>query len=59
MRLGHVLFWIATAFAALILLWVILDYLFGMSGRFPVIDVTALEFAAVIWLIGFFCRRAF
>jgi hypothetical protein len=59
MRFGSVLFWLAMVLAVLILLWAVLDFLFGLSGRFPVIDVTALEFAAVIWLIGFFCRRAF
>lgn len=59
MRIGSALFWFATVFAVLILFWVALDFLFGLSGRFPVIDITALEFAAVIWLIGFFCRQAF
>jgi hypothetical protein len=59
MRFGSALFWLATILAGLIVLWVALDFLFGLSGKFPVVDVTALEFAAVIWLIGFFCRRAF
>jgi hypothetical protein len=59
MKIGSALFWLATALAASILLIVLSDYLYGRSGRFPVIDVTALGVAAAIWLFGFVCRRAF
>jgi hypothetical protein len=59
MRIGSALFSLAAALAGLILLLAISDFLFGLSGRFPVVDVTALVFAAVILLFGLFCRRAF
>jgi hypothetical protein len=59
MRIGSALFSLAAALAGLMLLLAISDFLFGLSGRFPVVDVTALVFAAVILLFGFFCRRAF
>jgi hypothetical protein len=59
MRIGSALFALAAVLAGLFLLLAISDFLFGLSGRFPVVDVTALVFAAVILLFGFFCRRAF
>jgi hypothetical protein len=59
MKAGNALFWIATIFASLISLWVISDYLYGLSEGFPVFNVTALVLAVVIWLLGLFCRRAF
>jgi len=59
MRAGSAVFWVATVIAGLILLWVASDYFYGLSAGFPVLNISALVFAVVIWLIGLFCRRAF
>ena len=59
MRIGNHIFWTASVLAALILLWVADNLLYGMSEDYPVLNVTALAFAAVIWLLGFLCRFAF
>jgi hypothetical protein len=59
MKIGSAVFWLATVLAGAMLVLDVFDYLYGLSGRFPVLDVTALWFAAAIWLIGFACRRAF
>jgi hypothetical protein len=58
MKIGSALFGLASFLAGIILLLVVSDYLYGRSGRFPVVDVTALGFAVAIWLIGFFCHVA-
>ena len=55
MKIRSALFWLTTILAGLIVLWVAWDYLYGL----PVLNVHALLIAAVIWLLGFFFRRAF
>jgi hypothetical protein len=59
MKIRSALFWLTTILAGLIVLWVAWDYLYGLSEGFPVLNVHALLIAAVIWLLGFFFRRAF
>lgn len=59
MRIGNHIFWTASILAALMLLWVADNLLYGMSENYPVLDVTALIFAAVIWLLGLLGRFAF
>jgi len=59
MKIRSALFWLTTVLAGLIVLWVAWDYLYGLSEGFPVLNVHALLIAAVIWLLGFFFRRAF
>jgi len=49
----------ATVVAGLILLLVVYDFMYGLRAGFPVLNVHALMVAAIIWLVGFFCRRAF
>jgi hypothetical protein len=59
MKVGNRLFWTASIFAALIVLWVADNLIYGMSEDFPVLNVTALGFAVAIWLFGLLCRLAF
>ena len=59
MKVRSALFWLTTILAGLIVLWVAWDYLYGLTEGFPVLNVHALLIAAVIWLLGFFFRRAF
>jgi hypothetical protein len=59
MKLGNHLFWTASILAALILLWVADNLIYGMSGDFPVLNITALVFAAAIWILGLLGRFAF
>ena len=59
MRFGNAVFWTATILAGLILVWVVLGYLYDLSEGLPVLSVVALVLAAVIWLLGLFCRQVF
>jgi len=56
MKAGKFLFWTATIIAAVILLLVVYDFMYGLSANFPVVDVAGLVLAAVIWLIGLLFR---
>jgi hypothetical protein len=49
------IFWIASAIAVALTLWVAADFLFGVETRFPVINVPGLILAAAIWGIGLLC----
>jgi hypothetical protein len=53
MKVGNTLFWLASAIAAIIILRVTWDFLYGMSQGFLVLNVHALMIAAVIWVTGF------
>ena len=46
MRIGNRVFWTASILAALIVLWVADNFLYGMSEDYPVLNVTALAVAA-------------
>ena len=60
MKVGRTLFWLSTVVAALALLWVASDVLYGMSNNYPpTLDVTGMILAAVIWAVGWLCRFAF
>jgi hypothetical protein len=56
MKAGKFLFWTATIIAAVMLLLVVYDFMYGLSANFPVVDVAGLVLAAVIWLIGLLFR---
>ena len=58
MKIRHAIFWLASALAALITLWVVSDFLFGIETRFPVINFAGLLLAAAIWGVGWICRFA-
>ncbi|HTZ02696.1 MAG TPA: hypothetical protein VMC05_10220 [Xanthobacteraceae bacterium] len=58
MKVGSMIFWIASFFAALIVLWSVTGYFYNLSESYPVLNVTALGLAAVIWIVGLMCRRA-
>jgi hypothetical protein len=55
-RLGEALYWTATIFAALIVVWVVWGSMYDISRGEPIIPVVALLFAAAIWLVGRTCR---
>jgi len=58
MRTQHAVFWLASVLAALIMLWVAWDFLYGFGQRFPVINIPGLVLAAAIWSVGWLCRLA-
>jgi uncharacterized membrane protein YvlD (DUF360 family) len=58
MRVRHVIFWLTSAIAAALTLWVVSDFLFGVETRFPVINFVGLLLAAAIWGVGWIFRFA-
>jgi hypothetical protein len=57
-RAGSTIFWLATAFAAAIILWVASDFLYGLGQDFPVVNLPGVILAAAIWAVGWLCRFA-
>jgi hypothetical protein len=58
MTARYAIFWLASAVAALLTLWVAWDFLVGFGQRFPVINIPGLVLAAAIWLVGWLFRFA-
>jgi hypothetical protein len=55
-RLGAILFSLAGIVAALIVAWVVWNYVSGLRNGEPVIQIVPLLFAGVIFLLGLACR---
>jgi hypothetical protein len=55
---GQFVFRAATIVAALILLWVVWNYISNIEDQFPVLPVARLVLAGVIWLAGWAFRYA-
>ena len=55
-RLGEALYWTATIFVVLIVVWIVWGYMYNVSKGEPIIPIVALLFAAAIWLAGRACR---
>ena len=58
MRARYTVFWIASALAAALVVWVAWDFVVGAGERFPVINIPGLILAAAIWGVGWVCRFA-
>jgi hypothetical protein len=58
LRLGDILFFMATIVAALIAAWVVWSYVTGLRNGEPIIQIVPLLFAGAILLLGLSCRRA-
>ena len=55
---GEAIYWTATAVAGLIVVLSVANYLSNVSVGWPVVPIAPLLLAVVVWLIGYFCRRA-
>ena len=55
-RVGRVLYWLATSVAFLIVIFVIGDLYIGWAQDRPILRVFALLIAVLVWLIGRACR---
>jgi hypothetical protein len=55
-RIGHVLYWLATSVAFLMVIFVIGDLYISWAQDRPILRVFALLTAVLIWLIGRVCR---
>jgi hypothetical protein len=53
---GRVLYWLATAVAALIVIFAVADFFISWAQGQPILRIVALIAAAVVWLIGRTCR---
>jgi hypothetical protein len=49
---GRVLYWFATAIAALILIFAVADFFISWAQGPPILRIVAFVAAAVVWLIG-------
>jgi hypothetical protein len=58
MRARYAIFWMASAVAAAVTLWVASDFVFGLEADFPIINLPGLMLAAAVWLVGWVCRFA-
>jgi hypothetical protein len=56
MNVGNRIFWATTIIAVLVLLWVVSDFFYGLSGDFPVFNTAGLMVAASISTLGLVCR---
>ena len=55
-RVGRVVYWLATSVAFLIVIFVIGDLYIGWAQDRPILRVFALLIAVLVWLIGRACR---
>jgi hypothetical protein len=53
---GRVLYWFATAVAALIVIFAVADFFISWAQGQPILRIVAFVAAAVVWLIGRACR---
>jgi hypothetical protein len=56
---GVILYRAAATFAGLIALLVLLNFVYNLSEGEPRVPIAASGVAAIIWLIGLFCRHLF
>jgi hypothetical protein len=57
MKVGNHIFWATAIIAALVLLWVVSDFFYGLSEDFPVFNTAGLMVAASILTLGLVCRH--
>jgi hypothetical protein len=55
-RVGRALYWLATAVATLMVIFVIGDFFISWAQDRPILRVFALLVALLVWLIGRACR---
>ena len=55
---GGFLFWVASIIAALIVVWVLWNFLWDWQGGAPIIRLPLLLIAGVIWLVGWVAARS-
>jgi hypothetical protein len=53
---GRTLYWVATIFAALIVVFAVADFLISWAQGTPIVRVVAFIAAAAVWLVGRICR---
>jgi hypothetical protein len=53
---GRTLYWTITSIAALIVMWDIANFFYGLSRGEPILHIVTLIVALVIWLIACACR---
>jgi len=53
---GRMLYWLATAVAALIVIFAVADFFISWAQGEPILRIVAFVAAAVVWLIGRACR---
>jgi hypothetical protein len=53
---GRTLYWLATIIAALMAVFAVADFFIGWAQGAPIVRIVALIAAAIVWLIGRFCR---
>jgi len=56
---GESLYDAAAFIAALVALFALFNFLYNFSVGEPIVPVVALGLAAITWLIGIWCRKAF
>ena len=56
-QLGKFIYWAATLIAVLIVVAVVMSYASNASEGDPVIPITPLLLAGVIWIVGWVCRN--
>jgi hypothetical protein len=53
---GRILYWLATAVAAVIVIFAVSDFFISWAQGQPILRIVAFVAAAVVWLIGRACR---
>ena len=53
---GRTLYWLATIIAAVMVIFAVADFFIGWAQGAPIVRIVALVAAAIVWLIGRFCR---
>jgi hypothetical protein len=53
---GRILYWLATAVAAVIVIFAVSDFLISWAQGQPILRIVAFVAAAAVWLIGRACR---
>jgi hypothetical protein len=53
---GRIFYWLATAIAAVIVIFAVADFFISWAQGQPILRVVAFVAGAVVWLIGRACR---
>jgi hypothetical protein len=56
LSVGRTLYWLATIIAAIMVIFAVADLFIGWAQGAPIVRIVALVAAAIVWLIGRFCR---
>ena len=56
LSVGRTLYWLATIIAAVMVIFAVADFFIAWAQGAPIVRVVALVAAAIVWLIGRFCR---